>query len=180
MRELTRARRVCLALSGIAIAAWILRPQLADSLVLRGDGFLYRAKPLSALRFYERAVAIDPQNEVAVDRYAFVAMTTHAAPAIAHSIRFASAFLRAHPDDAVVRLDRAQAYRASGHFGEALQDFARVGLRRRDPAALAFAGYAAYATGQAATARRYWRAALELQPDLPAALDGLKKTRRQR
>jgi tetratricopeptide (TPR) repeat protein len=179
MKELTVMRRFLLALTGIAVAAAILRPQLADSLVIRGDGYLYRAKPLSALAFYERALWIDPQNEVAVDRYAFVSMTTHTLPEIAQSIRMTSAFLHAHPDDAVVRLDRAQAYRASGDLRHALDDFARVGLRWRDPQALAFAGYAAYATGRTAVARRLWRAALDVQPGLLAALDGLKKSDRK-
>lgn len=180
MNELSVSRRLCLACIGIGLSAWVLRPQLADALVLRGDACLYGAQPFSALRYYRRAAWIDPSDGVAVDRFAFVAMTTHEPAALREGIGLASSYLRRRGDDDVVRMDRAMAYRALRDPGRALEDFAAVGRRTRDVRALTFAGYAAAAVGQSVRARALWRSALALAPGFPAALHALTRLRTAR
>jgi tetratricopeptide (TPR) repeat protein len=170
-------RRIALALLGIAIAAWILRPQISDALVVRGDEFLYRADAPSALRYYRRALGVDEDDGAAADRFAFVAAMLRDPGANAEALRETSAYLQRHPDDTIVRMDRAMAYRAAGISRAALADFSLVGARTNDPRAFTFAGYAAERSGDAALARRLWRAALALQPGFVAAKRALERKR---
>ena len=170
-------RRTALALLGIAGAAWILRPQISDALVVRGDEFLYRADSRRALDYYRRALAVDGDDGAAADRFAFVAAMTRDPRANAEALRETSAYLQRHPDDSIVRMDRAMAYRAAGISRGALEDFSLVGARTNDPRAFTFAGYAAQRSGDAPLARRLWRAALALQPGFVAAKRALERTR---
>jgi tetratricopeptide (TPR) repeat protein len=155
----------------------MLRPQVSDALVVRGDEFLYRAQSARALSYYARALAIDPDNGAAADRFAFVALTSREPRAIAQSLREATAYLARHPGDAVVLMDRAMAYRAVGNARAALADFALAGARAADPRAFAFAGFMARQLGEAGLAARYWRAALALRPGFVPALRALARAR---
>jgi tetratricopeptide (TPR) repeat protein len=168
-------RRTALALLGIAAAACILRPQISDALVVRGDEFLYRADPRRALDYYRRALAVDADDGAAADRFAFVAAMIRDPRADAEALRETSVYLQRHPDDAVVRMDRAMAYRAAGISGAALADFSLVGALTGDPRAFTFAGYAAVRRGDARLARRMWHAALALQPRFVAAKHALER-----
>jgi tetratricopeptide (TPR) repeat protein len=168
-------RRTALALLGIAAAACILRPQISDALVVRGDEFLYRADLRSALDYYRRALAVDGNDGAAADRFAFVAAMTRDPSADAEALRETSAYLERHPDDTVVRMDRAMAYRAAGLSGAALADFSLVGALTNDPRAFTFAGYAAERSGDTPLARRMWHAALALQPGFIAAKRALER-----
>jgi tetratricopeptide (TPR) repeat protein len=170
-------RRTALALVGIAIAACILRPQISDALVVRGDEFLYRAEPGRALEYYRRAFLVDDDDAAAVDRFAFVASMRHDPRANAEALRETSAYLGRHPGDATVRMDRAMAYRAAGLMRGALADFSLVGAWTGDPRAYTFAGYAALRSGNTPLARRLWRAALTLQPGFVAAKRALDRNR---
>ena len=58
-------RRTLLALAGVGISAAMLRAQLSDALVVRGDEFLYRAEPARALAYYRRALAVDRDDGAA-------------------------------------------------------------------------------------------------------------------
>ena len=70
------------------------------------------------------------------------------------------------------------AYRqADDNLQAALSDFAVVGARTGDPRAFVFAGYAASRCGNAPLARRFWRAALALQPGFIAARRALERAR---
>jgi tetratricopeptide (TPR) repeat protein len=173
----TPLRRIALALCGIATAAWILRPQISDALVARGDEFLYRADARRALEFYRRALGVDGDDGAAADRFAFVAAMLRDSSANAEALRETSAYLQRHPDDMIVRMDRAMAYRAAGISQAALSDFSLVGARTNDPRAFTFAGYAAERSGDAPLARRLWRAALALQPAFIAAQRALERKR---
>jgi tetratricopeptide (TPR) repeat protein len=168
-------RRTALALLGIAAAACILRPQISDALVVRGDEFLYRADPRRALDYYRRALAMDGDDGSAADRFAFVAAMIRDPGANAEALSETSDYLRRHPDDAVVRMDRAMAYRAAGMSGAALADFSLAGALSHDPVAFTFAGYAAERSGNAPLARRMWRAALALEPGYVAAKRALER-----
>ena len=133
----TPLRRTALALLGIATAACILRPQISDALVVRGDEFLYRADPARALVYYRRARAVDGDDGAAADRFAFVATMMRDARVNAEALRETSAYLQRHPDDAVVRMDRAMASAPRDSCVErSVIDFSLVGARTNDPRAL--------------------------------------------
>lgn len=168
-------RRTAVALVGITVAAYVLRPQMSDALVVRGDEFLYRADSRRALQYYRRALLLDADDGAAVDRYAFVATMSRDRHVNDAVLRETSAYLQRHPDDAIVRMDRAMAYRAAGVAPAALADFALVGARTGDPRAYVFAGYAARRSGDMRLARRLWRAALALQPGFIAARRALAR-----
>lgn len=177
MIALPRGRRVALALGGIFISAAIMRTQLADALVVRGDGCLYRARPACAFRYYRRAMWFDSDNGLAVDRFVFVAMMTRDRAALDEGVGLASTYLRRHPDDSVVRMDRAMVYRAAGRNARALLDFAIVGRHTHDARALTFAGFAAKSIGQRARAKTFWLAALAFAPGFPPARHALDRAR---
>jgi tetratricopeptide (TPR) repeat protein len=170
-------RRTLLALTGVAISALLLRPQISDALVVRGDEFLYRSLPSRALAYYGRALAVDGDDAAAADRFAFVSMMLRDRAALNESLRVTSAYLIRHPEDSVVRMDRAMAYRAAGIPRGALDDFALVGARTGDARALTFAGYAADGLGERSLARRFWRAAIGSQPGFPPAVHALERRR---
>lgn len=176
MTALPAWRRLGLAVVAILVSAWTLRGPVAGGLVLRGDGCLYRAHPAAALGYYRRAIWFAPDEMLAVDRFAFVAMTLRDRAAMRVGIQLASAYLRRHPGDDVVRMDRAMAYRAAGDPADALPDFAEVGRRTNDARAFAFAGFAADSIGRRARARAFWHAALALVPGFPVAKHALART----
>ncbi|MEO6835921.1 MAG: hypothetical protein ABI231_08455 [Candidatus Tumulicola sp.] len=169
-------RRLELALSGIVISACLLRTQLADALVVRGDGCLYRARPSLALQYYRRALWLDANDGTAVDRFVFVAMTLREGGALRDGIAVASRYLERNPDDDVVRMDRAMAYRATGRPAQAVTDFATVGRRTKDARALTFAGFAAEEIGQRDRARAFWHSAVAIDPGFPAAQHALTRS----
>jgi Flp pilus assembly protein TadD len=118
---------------------------------------------------------VDGNDGAAADRFAFVAAMTRDPSADAEALRETSAYLERHPDDTVVRMDRAMAYRAAGLSGAALADFSLVGALTNDPRAFTFAGYAAERSGDTPLARRMWHAALALQPGFIAAKRALER-----
>lgn len=180
MKALPLHRRLVLTAVAIAIAGVIVRGQLADALVVRGDEFLYRARPSTALRYYRRALWFDARSGIAVDRFLFVALTTRTADALHAGIAIASNYLTRNPRDDVVLMDRAMAYRAVGRPELALADFESVGERRKDSRALTFAGFAAQAVGQTARARVLWKAALSVAPGFPPAKRALERAESER
>ena len=180
MKPIPLYRRVLVAAVGITCAAFLTRSQLADALVLRGDECLYRAQPGAGLSYYRRALWLDGSDGAAVDRFAFVAMTLRDPHALKDSVAIASAYLRRAPNDDVVRLDRAMAYRALGKHASALADFATAGGRARDPRALTFAGYEAKALGHLRLARALWSRALALEPNFLPARHALVRSEHRR
>jgi tetratricopeptide (TPR) repeat protein len=180
MSEIPLPRRFAIAAIAIAIAAWMLRGQMADALVTRGDEWLYRAMPRRALQYYRRAVWLDAGDAAAVDRFAFASALLHDKRAAETSIAFSTAYMARHPRDTVVRMDRAMAERAIGSTKRALADFAAVGLQTHDARAFVFAGHAARMLGEVAYARNLLHAALALQPFMPAALHELARAEAKR
>lgn len=176
MTELCAPRRTALILLALAASVLLLRAQLADALVVRGDEFLYRSQPGRALRYYSRALGLDALSAPAVDRFLFVATTARNRVAIRDGIVRATDYLAHDPGNDVVRMDRAMALRATGDFAEAASDFAVVGFHGRDARALTFAGFAARDAGQLPRAARLWRSALALQPTFSPALHALERT----
>ena len=168
-------RRFALASTGLAISAALLRGQLADALVTRGDEFLYRARPTEALKYYVRALTVDSTDAIAIDRLLFVSQLVRSREGTESGIRLATHYLRAHPEDDVLRMDRAMALRADGRHADALADFERVGKSVRDGRALTFAGFEADALGWRKDAVSLWRAAEKQAPGLPAPRHALQR-----
>lgn len=151
-------RRACVAALALTLAAPLLRTPMSFALIARGDDFLYRGKPQRAVGYYERAIALDPPNEVAVDRFAFFALETGDRANIERSLRAANRFLKER-DDANVRADRALCDLRLRRYGEAAVDFAIAGRALRDPRYLTFAGWAAFYAGRRTQARAMWNEA---------------------
>jgi tetratricopeptide (TPR) repeat protein len=172
---LSASRRAVLTLAALTVSVLLLRAQLADALVVRGDEFLYRSQPDRALRYYSRALALDALSARALDRFLFVATTSRNRLAMRDGIVRATAYLASHPEDDVILMDRAMAFRATRDFDRAASDFAVVGFQDRDARALTFAGFSAFAAGQLARATRLWRAALAVQPKFPPARHALER-----
>ena len=175
--EMPIAARVRAAGVALGISALLLHGQIADALVVRGDEQLYRARPARALTYYRRAVWFDRANGTAVDRFSFVAMTLRDVPAMREGIALASRYLAHRADDAVVRMDRAMAYRVLGDGRRALADFSIVARQTNDARAYAFAGEEAASLGERGAAEAFWRAALALWPGMPLAVHGRLRER---
>ena len=175
MSVLHPARRIALAIAAVAVSGILLRGQMAQALVVRGDEFLYRSDSKSALRYYRRALRFDATNGVALDRLLFVATVLRDRAGMRGGVERAARYLERRPDDDVIRMDRAMACRALGEDSIAWADFEIVGYRMRDARALTLAGFAARAIAREAAARRLWHAALALAPEMPAASHALAR-----
>ncbi len=167
------ARRVALAVAAVAVSGILLRGQLADALVVRGDEFLHRSNSKVALRYYRRALRFDANNTVALDRLLFVSTLLRDRAQMKDAVERSTGYLERRPDDDVVRMDRAMACRALGDTSTAAADFAVAGYRTRDARALALGGFAARTVADERAAERLFRAALALAPKMPAALHAL-------
>jgi tetratricopeptide (TPR) repeat protein len=167
--EIPLGRRIALALIGIVASGYLLRPQISQALVVRGDERLYRGSATEALGYYRRAIETDPLDGSAVDRFAFSAVSLRKPMLVRDAIELSSQYLRRRPDDDVVRMDRAMAFRLLGNWKNAADDFARVGKRERDVTALTFAGYAARALHDDKRATALWREALGVNSTFRAA-----------
>lgn len=176
MSEIPIPRRIALALTGIVISGYLLRPQISQALVIRGDERLYRGSAAEALMYYRRAIAADPFDGSAVDRFAFGAVGLRKPAFVRDAIELSSQYLQLRPDDDVVRMDRAMAFRLLRDWRHAAGDFACVGERERDATALTFAGYAAMALHEEKRATALWRQALAFDRDFRAARDALHAT----
>jgi tetratricopeptide (TPR) repeat protein len=164
-------RRLALAVASLGLCASLFRGQVADALVTRGDSFLQAGRAARAERYYGRAVWWDPGSAVAADRFAFVGFQLRTREALDAGITVAGNALIRSPDDWRLLLDRALCLQAERRFSEARADFARAAEIRSDPQLLHFAGWAALRGGDASAARRYWRAALRIDPAFaPSAL----------
>ncbi len=168
-------RRAIVVAVALSLSAWLFRSQVAGAIALRGDEWLLRGRPGVALAYYRRAIWVDPLCAVAVDRFAFVATTTHDRATMTEAAAYATRFLDEQPHDTVVRLDRAMAWRALGRAREALEDFVAVARSGGDARAFAFAGVEASDLGERALARSLWRSALRSWPRMPLAAHALAK-----
>jgi tetratricopeptide (TPR) repeat protein len=174
----SRIRAIVVGAVAAAIALALLRGPIAESLVVRGDTFLYRTQPSRAITYYRRAVSIDSGDGTAVDRFAFVALTERDRVAMRTALEVCSRFLGRNPNDWTIRFDRALLFHAAGNARRAEADFAMVGRAEHDARALAFAGFAARASGREHAARAYWRTALSLSPKFAAARHALDEPSR--
>jgi len=169
-------RRLALAAIGIAASALLLRPQLSEALVTRGDDFAYRGNLYRSAEMYHRALWWDPDNEVAADRIAFNALLVHRHDVASNAIATTTVFLSRHGTSSTILMDRALLLQIAHRYREAERDFAVVGREMRDPRALTFAGFAAYHAGAIDRARQHWRDAMAIDPAFVLARRAMKRT----
>lgn len=166
-----RPRRLTIAFIAIALSVVLFRSQLAQSLVVRGDDFMYRGQNAQALTRYARALYLDPDLGIAVDRYVFLSMQLRDKHSLQTAFDFAAAYLSHNPNDATVLSDRATCYLVERRYRDARRDFesaARIQHSARD---YVFAGWAALHTGDTGAARVLWHRALRIDPRFkPAAI----------
>lgn len=130
---------VCIGMLSIVIASLLLRTQIADALVLRGDEFLVRNDLTRARTHYWRALWIDGASSAAVDRTIYVAVLLRNPAELNHAIALASAFLRRFPGDAAIRADRGLCYLLVRRYSLAAEDYSRAAHETRDPQIRMFA-----------------------------------------
>ena len=171
-------RRFALALVALVLSGLLFHAQIADALVTRGDSFMQSGRTARAERYYQRALWWDPGSTIAADRFAFASFQLRTPAALAAGIAVASGALARAPGDWQLLLDRALCLQSAGRLREARADFAHAAEIRRDPQLLHFAGWAAFRSGDASAARRYWRAALQIDPTFAPAVLALHTVRR--
>ncbi len=171
--EFSRCRRFAVAFAAIACAAVLLRTQIAEAMVIRGDDCLYRGQTLRALEHYRRAVTIAPLLEAAADRYVFLSVQMHTPASLASGISVANAYLSVRSSDAALLSDRALCYLHERRYELAQADFERAARASASATSYVFAGWAAERSGSANTARLLWKAALRIDPRNVSALAAL-------
>ena len=138
-RLLNFARRLGIVALAVIVAAMLLRPQISSALVVRGDELQLRGQGVHSLEIYARALAFDPTNVTAADRYAFAAVLGHDASAERKCVLISTNALLVNPRDSTLRYDRALCEHRLDAFAAAAADFAIVGIDRHDARALLFA-----------------------------------------
>lgn len=166
-----RERRFAVALVALILGALLFRAQLAQSLVVRGDDFMYRGQSARALSRYSRALYFDPSLGLAADRFVFLAMQLRDKDSLKSAFEVANRYLARNPDDAGVLSDRAMCYLVERQYGRARADFERAAHLQRNARDYVFAGWAAVHSGDVNGARTLWHVALAVDPQFrPAAL----------
>jgi tetratricopeptide (TPR) repeat protein len=170
-----RVRALLVVACAAAIALVIARRSIADSLVVRGDTFLYKSEPTRALAYYRRAMSIDSADDAAIDHFAFAALIGRDASVERVALEACSKILLQKPNDWTVRFDRALLFRSVGELQRAEEDFAAVGRAKRDPRIMAFAGFSARSLGRQAQARQFFQTALRFSADFQPARRALDR-----
>ncbi len=176
MTPFSRTRRFAVAGAALGIAAILMRSQIAEALTVRGDEYLYSAKPAAALERYRRALAITPDTESAADRFTFVSMEQHSIPALHAGIAVAGRYLSRHPKDALLLSDRALCFLIERRYAKAQDDFEQAARIDKDSQMFVFAGWSAWHRGLHVTARSLWRDALQIDPRDGAAVLALRRS----
>ena len=136
------ARRCALATAGWAIAWALLHPCVANALCARGDEFLRRGDPRSADRYYVRAMRVDPDCAVAVERFTFSSLELRTLDDLRAAIHAADAYLAAHGSNREIETDRALVLWVSGDEPRAAIELRTVGTRAHDARLLRLAAIA--------------------------------------
>jgi tetratricopeptide (TPR) repeat protein len=143
------ARRCGLTLGSLALSWLFLHSFVADALCVRGDEFLRAGDARTAQRYYERAVAIEPESGAALDRLSLATLEIRTEPAFASVLHRLDAYLTRHPADVQIRLDRALQLLASRNDGAAAADLRLLGRALHDARYLQAAQNAAKRAGRA-------------------------------
>lgn len=168
-------RRLTVAALAVLLTGTVVRPQLSLSLVLRGDDDAARNDGRHAIAHYERALAFDPQNGIAIERLLFRATIARDASHLRREVERASRYLRTHPTDTPVLSDRAMAYHVLRDYARASNDFAAAGERTHDARALTFAALDAGRAGMKKRAASLIRRAVKIAPSFIPARRALER-----
>ena len=158
------ARRVALALCGVACAAVLFHASVASALVTRGDDVLRAGDADAALRYYARAARIDARSAVAADRLAFTLLMRRRGGDAARAFAAADGALRVLPGEPALLVDRAFAAQRLGRWRSAERDFATAAVHLHDPRYAHLAARIAERAGDRGRARAHLRDALVLDP----------------
>jgi len=160
MTTIPLGRRIALAAIALTVAGGLFRFQLAAAVITRGDDALRGGDRAAAVRYYARALALDPRSSRAADRLAFYLDMRHLPGDAESAIDVASRALGNAPDDPALLADRGLAEQRLGRWRAAEDDFARAGSAGRDARYDHLAGRIALRLGDAGGARRYFSTAL--------------------
>lgn len=133
MTALPLVRRLSCAALALTASAVVFRAPLAEAIVTRGDDAWRSGAPAEAIRFYRRALAIDPASSVAADRLAFQLAIRHDRADAQAARELADRVLRLRPADPALLADRAFAELELRRWGDAQRDFAQAGKVAHDP-----------------------------------------------
>lgn len=133
------ARRFVVVLIAIAISGMLLRDQLGQTLLGRGDAALALGDPFSAIRYYQRGLTFDAGSPSIRDRIAFASLLLGTPTALRRCIRVTSRINDAHEATPALLLDRALCEKRLGRLRAASADLLALGERTHDARALTFA-----------------------------------------
>ncbi len=151
-------RRGLVAACALLIAAVLLRVPIAEALVVRGDGNLYRSDLPAAMAHYRRALFFDGESVNAADRLLFVAAMRHRPAEIVLALHDTQAIMARH-SNARLLSDRALCFLVLRRYDAAYSDFAAAAKIDRSANTLTFAGFAARRMNRIAEARHFWQLA---------------------
>jgi tetratricopeptide (TPR) repeat protein len=169
--------RLFLASLGLAVSVLLLRVQIADALIVRGDEMLIRNSYAAASTMYARALWFDRGSAIAIDRLVFVALQERTPKALHAATALASGYLGTHQADQTVLFDRALCYLKLRNYHAAYADFSRAAGLSGDPQQYTFAGWAARRTGDVKDAAASWSRALRLRHGYKPAAVALSELR---
>jgi len=169
------ARRLLIPLIAIPIAGVLFHAQLADGLVIRGDGEFQAGKAASAEKFYQRARWFDHDSMVAAERITTLGIMIRDATYIHEAMLVADDELSHQPGDTVVRQNRAILEQKLGQRERAYADWRLVALQTTNPVVVEYAARDAERHHQFDLARRFYQRTLQLSPDRASARTALHR-----
>lgn len=172
----TPFRRAAVACCAVFVAALLLRPQISEAIVVRGDDLSYRGEMRRAHRMYERALVLDSGNAVALDRLAFEAIRGGRPEAMGSMIaRLAAARIESDP---MLVEDRAMLELKAHRYADAERDFRAYAQHVKDARASTFAGWSAARAGRRELAIGDFTLALTYDPSFTPARSALHRIAR--
>jgi len=170
-------RRFAIAGVALVLAGGLFRGQLGTALVTRGDDAVRNGDRTGAVRYYTRALAIDPHSLRAADRLAFYLGMRRAPGDAEAAIAVASTALLQIPSDPALLADRGLAEQRLRRWNAAEADFGRAGAAGRDARYDHLAGRIALRLGDVAGARHFFGRALLDDPAFSPARVALARLR---